>query len=220
MSPKTIGLDDELYQYLVSVGVRDTPVLRELRAETATLSGGHMQIAPDQGQFMGLLVELTGARRILEFGTFTGYSTLCMALALPPEGAIDACDIDPDTTAVGRRYWDQAGVGDRVHLHIGAGAETADRFIAEGRVGTYDLAFVDADKENYDRYFEQCLELVRPGGLILFDNVLWGGSVVNPDKRDAATEALRALNEKIHDDPRVSIALVPIGDGLTMARKR
>jgi caffeoyl-CoA O-methyltransferase len=179
-----------------------------------------MQIAPEQGQFMAFLVELMEARSVLEVGTFTGYSTLCMAGAMPPWGRIDACDIDEETTAVARRYWESAGVADRIALHIGPALETMQALRTESGPGAYDLIFLDADKESYDAYYELGLDLLRRGGVIMVDNVLWGGSVINPEKTDAATEAIRAFNAKVHDDDRVSISMVPIGDGLTLLRKR
>lgn len=217
---KSIVMNQTLYDYLLSVSLREPDVLRALREEAATHPYGGMQIAPEQGQFMALLVELVGARNVLEIGVFTGYSSTCLALALPPEGRITACDINEEFTATARRHWQRAGVEDKIDLRLGPALDTLDGLIAEGRGGTYDLAFIDADKENYDGYYERALQLLRSGGLILIDNVLWGGKVADPAVNDADTAAIRALNQKIHADPRVSISLLPIADGLTLARKR
>jgi caffeoyl-CoA O-methyltransferase len=179
-----------------------------------------MQIGPEQGQFMALLVELIGARRTLEVGTFTGYSALAVALALPPEGRVTACDVSEEYTRVARRYWAKAAVEHKIELKLGPALDTLGGLLAAGAAGSFDFAFIDADKNNYDGYYEQALQLLRPGGLIAIDNVLWGGDVVNPEKRDPDTTAIRALNEKLNADERVSISLLPIGDGLTLARKR
>lgn len=220
MSPRTIGLGDDLHAYLLRVGVRDSDILRRLRQETAKMTGAQMQIAPEQGQFMAFLVEATASRRILEIGTFTGYSTLSMATAMPPGGHIDACDLNPETTSVARRYWSEAGVSAMITLHLGPALDTIRSLRATGHDGQYDMIFVDADKENYDAYYEHGLQLVRPGGIMMFDNTLWSGSVVDPAKDDQATQAIRELNEKLNDDVRIALSLVPIGDGLTLARKR
>jgi predicted O-methyltransferase YrrM len=220
VSPRTIEMTDDLNTYLADVGVRDTPLLRQLREETQGLRGGHMQIAPEQGQMMAFLVELMGARHILEIGTFTGYSTLCMALAMPEAGHIDACDTNAETTQVARRYWQSAGVSDRIQLHIGNARETMAGFLQNGHAGDYDLIFVDADKVDYDAYYEMGLRLLRPGGMMMFDNMLWHGKVVDPAASDDDTDAIRALNSKLHGDSRVAITLIPIGDGITLARKR
>ncbi len=220
MTRRSITLDDRLHAYMLKVSVREPEILARLRAETQRLDDPEMQIGPEQGQFMGLLIELTGARRIVEIGTFTGYSTLVMAQAMPAGGRIVACDIDPETTGIARRYWREAGVADRIDLRIAPALETLDALLDEGRGETFDAAFIDADKERYDAYYERCLRLLRAGGLIMIDNVLWGGSVADPSRGDPGTEAIRALNAKIRDDARVSVSLVPIGDGLTLARKR
>ncbi len=220
MASRTIGLDDALYDYLLANSLREPEILSRLRAETAELPGAAMQIAPDQGQFMALLIELTGARRCLEVGTFTGYSSLAVALALPADGRILACDVDEEVTSLARRYWAEAGVAEKIDLRLGPARETLRSLLADGEAGRYDFAFIDADKENYDGYYEMGLELLRPGGLMTIDNVLWNGSVANPDKDDVDTRAIRALNAKIRDDQRVSCALLPVGDGLTLARKR
>ena len=220
MANRSLDLSDALYDYLIANSLRDEPILARLREETAALPLGRMQIAPEQGQFMALLAELTATRRYLEVGTFTGYSALSVALALPPDGGVVACDISEEFTAVGQRNWREAGVADKIDLRIGPATKTLDALIAEGRGGHFDFAFVDADKENYDGYVERSLVLLRQGGLLAVDNVLWGGSVADPARRDPDTEAIRALNAKLHRDERVTLSLVPIGDGLTLARKR
>ena len=220
MSNRSIGLSDALYDYLLSVSLREPEILAELRRETMAMSERSMQIAPEQGQFMALLVRLAGARRILEIGTFTGYSALAMALALPAEGRIIACDVSEAWTEIARRYWRRAGVAERIELRLAPALQTLDALIAEGGGGSFDFAFIDADKSRYLDYYERSLSLVRPGGLIAVDNTLWGGSVADPAKTDADTAAIRAFNAALHDDPRVELSLVPIGDGLTLARKR
>jgi predicted O-methyltransferase YrrM len=220
MSNRTLGLSDALYDYLLSVSLREPEILVELRRETMAMSERSMQIAPEQGQFMALLVRLTGARRILEIGTFTGYSALAMALALPPEGRIVACDVSEAWTAVARRYWRRAGVAERIELRLAPAVETLDALVAQSGGGSFDFAFIDADKGRYLDYYERSLTLLRPGGLIAVDNTLWGGGVADLAKTDADTAAIRAFNAALHDDPRVELSLVPIGDGLTLARKR
>ncbi|MDO9161456.1 MAG: class I SAM-dependent methyltransferase [Methylococcaceae bacterium] len=221
MSNKSIVVTDPIYDYILSASLREPEVLKLLREETAHHVYSNMQIAPEQGQFMALLVELIGAKKILEVGVFTGYSSTSLALALPSDGHITACDISEDFTAVARRYWDQADVSDKIDLRLGPALDTLDSLIAEGRSGSYDLAFIDADKANYDGYYERTLSLLRVGGLLLVDNVLWNGKVVEDCAfDDADTAAIRALNEKIHADPRVTISLLPVADGLTLALKR
>lgn len=220
MSSRSIGLTDALYDYLLKVSVREPPVLARLREETASHPRATMQISPEQGQFMTLLVELTGAKRILEVGTFTGYSALAMALALPADGALIACDVSAEFTAIAQRYWAEAGVGHKIDLRLAPALETLDALLAEGRAGSFDMAFIDADKTNYPAYGERTLELLRPGGLLMVDNVLWSGAVADPAVQDEDTKALRALNERLYEDQRVSLAMLPIGDGLTLARKR
>ena len=220
MANRTITLSDGLYDYLLDVSLREPDVLRRLREETAKIPAAAMQIAPEQGQFMALLVELMGARKAIEVGTFTGYSSLSVALALPPGGRLVACDVNEEWTDVARRYWAEAGVADRIDLRLAPALETLDGLIAEGEAGTFDFAFIDADKAGYDAYYERILTLLRPGGLVSVDNVLWSGRVIDTAKQDSDTRAIRAFNEKIHADPRVSLSLVPIGDGLTLARKR
>lgn len=220
MANRSLALTDPLYDYLLQVSLREPPLLARLRAETKALPEAGMQIAPEQGQFMRLLIELTGARRCLEVGTFTGYSTLSVALALPGDGRIVACDISEAFTAVARRYWAEAKVADKIDLRIAPAMETLDALLADGQAGGFDFAFVDADKENYDGYVERALALLRPGGLLAVDNVLWNGAVIDPARQDDDTRAIRALNDKLHRDETVALSLVPIGDGLTLARKR
>jgi len=220
MSRKTEGLTDELYEYLLGVSLREAELLAELREETGKLEKATMQISPEQGQFMALLVELIGARRTIEVGTFTGYSALIVALALPPEGRVIACDVSEEWTAIAERYWKRAGVADKIDLRLGPAADTLKALLAKGGRASFDFAFIDADKANYDTYYELCLELVRPGGLIAVDNVLWHGKVIDPAVTDADTEAIRRLNAKLAKDERISLSLVPIGDGLSLARKR
>ncbi|WP_340119838.1 class I SAM-dependent methyltransferase [Pelagibius sp. 7325] len=220
MSRRSIEMTDALYAYLLENSLRETDLLRRLREETAGLPGAGMQIAPEQGQFMALLAELIGARHCLEIGTFTGYSALAVALALPPDGRLIACDVNEKTTAVARRYWQEAGVAGKIDLRLAPALETLDTLLAEGAAGRFDFAFIDADKSNYEAYYERCLELLRDGGLIAVDNVLWGGAVTNPAPGDSDTRAIRALNAKIASDQRVSCSMLPLGDGLTLVRKR
>lgn len=220
MSNVSIGLSDELHAYLLAVGVREPDILRRLREETAALPQRDMQIAPEQGAFMALLVRILGARRCLELGTFTGYSSLAVALALPPDGTIVCCDVSREWTDVARRYWAEAGVADRIDLRIGPALQTVEGLLAEGAAGSFDFAFVDADKVNYPRYLERILELLRPEGLVAFDNVLWSGDVIRPEMDDDNVRAIRELNARLATDDRVDVAMVPIADGLTLARKR
>jgi len=220
MANSTLGLENQLYDYLLSISLREPDILASLREETAKHPIARMQIAPEQGQFMELLVQLMGARKTIEIGVFTGYSSLCVALALPPNGQIIACDVSEEYTAIARRYWEAAGVANKISLQLGPAINTLDKLIAEGQAGTFDFAFIDADKENYEAYFERSLQLVRNGGLIVIDNVLWSGRVADPQVQDASTTALRSFNEKLRNDPRVTLSVVPIGDGLTLALKR
>ncbi len=213
-------IPENIYDYLSSVSVREPDVLRRLRAETAPLPRATMQITPDQGQFMALLIQLLGARRTLEVGVFTGYSSLAVALALPDDGQVVACDVSEEYTAIARRYWKEAGVDHKIELHLRPALETLDGLLAQGRRGTFDFAFIDADKANYDAYYERALELLRPGGLVAIDNVLWSGRVADPAQNDADTVALRSLNKKLLADSRVSISMLSIGDGVTLALKR
>lgn len=220
MSSRTITLDERLYDYLIAHSVRDLPVLAELRAETANHPQARMQISPEQGQFMGLLIELIGARRTIEVGTFTGYSALVVALALPADGRVIACDVSEEFTSVARRYWAKAGISHKIDLRLAPANVTLDKLLASGEADQFDFAFIDADKENYVGYYERCLKLVRTGGLIAIDNVLWGGEVANPAIDDKDTRAIRTLNGQLTSDQRVTLSMVPIGDGLTLARKR
>jgi caffeoyl-CoA O-methyltransferase len=216
-----VELTESLYDYMLSVSVREPEVLTELRAETAKLAESGMQIGPEQGQFMSLLVKLIGAKRTLEVGTFTGYSALTVALALPEDGQIIACDVSDEWTSIGRRYWQRAGIAHKIDLRIGPGNETLTKLVADHKQhNSFDFAFIDADKSNYGAYFDHCIKLVRPGGLIAVDNVLWGGAVVDASDQTEDTVAIRELNAKLHKDERVDVSLVPIGDGLTLARKR
>jgi predicted O-methyltransferase YrrM len=219
MSSRTMNLDAHLYQYLLDHSLREDPAQTALREATRTHPHGGMQISPEQGQFMALLVRLLGARRTLEIGVFTGYSALTVALALPSEGRVLACDISDEYTRVGRPYWQQAGVEHKIELQLAPAIATLDARLAAGDAGQFDFAFIDADKESYDAYYERCLQLIRPGGLIAIDNVLWGGNVAQP-ATDPDTVALQTLNLKLHKDERIDVAMLPIGDGLTLARKR
>jgi predicted O-methyltransferase YrrM len=219
MANKTLGISDELAAYVLEVGSREPEVLTRLREETSALPQRNMQIAPEQGAFLGLLVELTGARRCIEVGTFTGYSSTAVALALADDGRLVCCDVSEEWTSVARRYWEAAGVADKVQLRLGPAAETLDELLADGE-GTYDFAFVDADKSGYDGYYERLLRLVRPGGLIVLDNMLRRGDVLSPDPDDHDTQAIRALNEKLAADERVTVCLLPVADGVTLARRR
>lgn len=220
MSTRTIPMTDALHAYLLQATLREPEILSELRAETAAMPNAGMQISPEQGQFMALLVELVGARRTLEVGTFTGYSSLVVALALPDDGRVIACDVSEEYTSVARRYWQAAGVAHKIDLRLASGLLTLDALIAEGQAGTFEFAFIDADKSNNANYYERCLTLLRPGGLIAVDNVLWNGAVADPTNDRPDTQAIRALNLQVRDDSRVSMSLVPIGDGLLLARKR
>ena len=219
MSNRTIQITDKVYDYMQEVSVREPEILKRLRAETAELPEHNMQISPEQGQFMALLVGLIGARRALEIGTFTGYSALAVALALPDDGKLIACEISEEYTAIGRRYWQEAGLDTNIDLKIGLALDTLDGLITEGQAETYDFAFIDADKVNYQNYFDRALILVRPGGLIAVDNVLWNGAVADPRNTTKDTEAIREFNAELGDDTRVAISMVPIGDGLTLAPK-
>ncbi len=220
MTNKTLGLDERLYDYLLSVSLREPEILRQLREETANHPMGRMQIAPEQGQFMALIVQLMGAKKVLEIGVFTGYSSLVVALALPPDGKIIACDISVEDTNIARRYWEKAGVTDKIELRLAPALQTLDELIAAGEINSFDFVFIDADKKNYPEYYERALQLLRSGGLIAIDNVLWGGKVADPQIQDSQTQAIRAFNEKLHQDERVTLSLVSIADGLTLALKR
>ncbi|WP_309736517.1 class I SAM-dependent methyltransferase [Chamaesiphon sp. OTE_75_metabat_556] len=221
MSDRSIGLSETLYQYLLANSVREPEVLAHLRQETDRHPLSNMQISPEQGQLMGLLVQLIGAKKCLEIGVFTGYSSLSVALNLPDDGRIVACDVSDEFTSIARKYWQLAGVSEKIDLQIAPALETLDRLLANGEAGTFDFAFIDADKNNYAAYYDRCFQLVRQGGLILVDNVLWYGRVIDPamddDKR---TQAIKQINQQIYRDDRVQISLIPIGDGLTIARKK
>lgn len=216
---KFISLGEDLYEYLLAVSLREPESLRRLRLETSRMPQREMQISPDQGQFMAMLARLLGARRILEVGVFTGYSSLCLALTLPPDGRITALDVSAEWTAVARRYWREAGVEDKIELRLAPAIDTLDELIRDGRSNSYEMAFIDADKCNYHRYFEQALQLVRVGGLIILDNMLWKGRVVESGTRDESTQAIRSMNKQLYEDTRIEVSLLPIGDGVTLARR-
>jgi len=220
VSIRTLQLDERTRQYLLAHSLREHPALAKLRAETASHPRVNMQIAPEQGQFMQLLVRLTGARRAIEVGVFTGYSSLAVTLAMPPDGRLLALDVSEEYTAVARRHWQAAGVAGRIELVLAPARDTLDARLAAGEAGRYDFAFIDADKTGYLDYYERLVKLLRPGGLIVVDNTLWHGAVADPKDRDADTVALREFNDFLHRDPRVDLALLPVGDGLTLARIR
>lgn len=220
MSNRTLVVTDDIYRYLVEHSVREPEVLARLRAVTADMPHAQMQIGPEQGQFMALLVKLIGAKRCIEVGVFTGYSSLAVALALPEDGRIVACDVSEEWTSIARRFWREAGVDHKIDLKLQPAMGTLEALITAGESSRYDFAFIDADKPSYDAYYELLLTLLRPGGLIALDNTLWSGRVNDPDDRSPDTVALRALNDKLHRDERVDLSLLPIGDGLTLVRKR
>jgi len=219
MSNKTFTLSDDLHQYLLSMMAPEADVLRRLREETALLPNHSMQIAPEQGRFMQLLLHILGARETIEVGVFTGYSALCTALALPPGGKIVACDRNREWTDIAQKYWREAGVEKKIDLRIGEATGTLDALIRDKGTGRYDFVFVDADKNNYWEYFERSLLLLRKGGLLAVDNVLWSGRVVDPETTDADAKSIRVFNERLKNDPRVQLSVVPIADGLTLALK-
>lgn len=219
MSTATIILDKKLREYLLNVSVKESEILRELREETAQMEYSAMQISPEQGAFMSFLVELIQAKRTLEIGVFTGYSALVVAMALPEDGIVTACDVSEEWANVGMKYWKKAQVENKINLRIAPALKTLDQLLSEGKQGTYDFAFIDADKIEYQGYFDKSLELLRIGGLIAIDNVLWGGSVIDDSIQDSSTKAIRKFNKKLYQDERVSISMVPIGDGLTLACK-
>jgi caffeoyl-CoA O-methyltransferase len=220
MSNTTFSLPDDLRDYLLAVSLREAPVLKQLRERTAADSMSRMQIAPEQGQFMALLVRLIGARRCLEVGVFTGYSSLAVAAALPADGLIVACDVSEDFTAIAREFWDRAGVAGKIDLRLAPALETLDALLGAGDAESFDFAFIDADKVNYEGYYERALALLRPGGLVAVDNTLWSGSLVEPADDDEDAQALAAFNRRLLADERVDLSLLPLGDGLTLARKR
>jgi predicted O-methyltransferase YrrM len=219
MSNITFGLSDDVRRYLLSVSVHEPEILRRLREETTRLPMAMMQITPEQGQFMALLVRLLQARRCLEVGTFTGYSALWVALALPADGRLTACDVSAEWTAIGRRYWDEAGVAGKIDLRLAPALETLDDLISRGENGHFDFAFIDADKGNYWNYYERTLRLLRPGGLIAIDNTLWSGRPADADDDDATTSAIRDFNARLYQDRRVHMSMLPVGDGVTLAWK-
>ena len=220
MSNLQTPIGPELAAYIRSVSLREPDLLRRLREETAPRADASMQLSPEQGQFLGMLVRMTGATQALEVGVFTGLSSLHVALAMPAEGRLVACDVNAETTAVARRYWSEAGVADKIDLRIAPALETLDALLHDGAEESFDFAFVDADKENYQHYYERVLKLLRPGGLEAFDNVLWHGTVIDDAVQDKDTRAIREFNARLHVDDRVWLSLVAIGDGLTLALKR
>lgn len=220
MNKQSLGVPEHLYDYLLEVSLRESPLLKRLRQETAHYPLARMQISPEQGQFMSLLVRLIGARRAIEIGVFTGYSSICVATALPADGELIACDVSEEWTTMARRYWQEAEVAHKIALRLAPALDTLDALLRDGRENSFDFVFIDADKVNYRHYYERSLKLVRPGGLIVVDNVLWGGSVADPHDHEPNTVAIRAFNEALHRDERVDLSLLPVGDGLTLARKR
>jgi len=219
VSNQTIEVTDDIYRYMLDVSLREAPVLAELRQRTAEHPQVAMQISPEQGQLMALLVRLSGARRCLEIGVFTGYSSLAVALALPDDGCVVACDVSEEYTRIAREFWELAGVADKIDLRLAPALDTLQGLLDQGQAGRFDFAFIDADKGNYLDYYEKSLHLLRPGGVIAVDNTLWSGRLVSPDPDDADSLALDAFNRHLHGDPRVDISLIPIGDGLTLVRK-
>lgn len=220
MSIKTLNLTEPLYNYLLSISLREPSILKELRDETAKLPQARMQISPEQGQFMRLLIELMNAKKTLEIGVFTGYSSLSVALALPPEGKIIACDVSEQFTNIAQQYWQKAGVANKINLYLQPAIKTLNQLIDNNEQNSFDFVFIDADKRNQIDYYEKALLLLRQGGIILIDNTLRRGYVANPDANDESVVAIRELNTKLHHDERISLSLLPIGDGLTIARKR
>ena len=220
MSTRTIGISDALYDYLLSVSVPPDALWERLRDETREAVGYNMQISPEQGQFMSLLVKMLGVKNALEVGTFTGYSALCVARALPDEGKVIACNVSEEWTSIARKYWQEAGVENKIELRLGPALDTLDAMVDDGGASSFDFAFIDADKENYLGYYERCLKLLRPGGVIGLDNTLWSGAVADPADQSEDTLAIRALNQAVFDDDRVDSCVLPIGDGLSLALKR
>ena len=220
MSSRNNNIPEHINAYILVNSLRDRAELKALRDETAQMPMAGMQISPDQGQFMALLVKATGAKLAIEVGTFTGYSALVVAGALPADGKLVACDVSEEFTSVGRPHWEKAGLTDKIDLRLGPAVDTLDAMIAAGENGQYDMAFIDADKENYGLYYERCLILLRVGGLILVDNVLWDARVADEAEQDESTQAIRALTKKMHADERIDFSLLPVGDGLSLAVKR
>ncbi len=219
MTNRTIQMNDSLYQYLLSTSSRESPLLKKLRLETAKDPMARMQIGPEQGQFMGLLTKLIGARNIIEVGTFTGYSSICMAQNIIQPGSLICCDISQEWTSIAKEYWKLAGVDHICELRLAPALETLNDLLKQGKARSFDIVFIDADKENYDEYYESCLKLIRPGGLILIDNTLWSGSVIDLSITDVDTKSIRALNIKLQGDKRIELSHLPIGDGLTLCLK-
>jgi predicted O-methyltransferase YrrM len=220
MTRQTLAMNDELHEYLLAASLREPALLQQLRDETGRLPNAQMQLAPEQGQFLAFLVRAIGARRTLEIGVFTGYSSLCVALSLPSDGQIVACDVSEEWTATARRYWEAAGVASKIDLRIAPALQTLDGLLDTGEEGAFDFALIDADKPTYPNYYERCLQLLRPGGVIAIDNVLRDGRVADPADHHPGTVAMRAFNAHLHQDERIDLSLLPIGDGLTLARKR
>ncbi len=220
MSARTIGLDDALHRYVLDISVDEDQVARDLRARTAELEEHHMQISPEQGQFFKFLLKLMNARDVIEVGTYTGYSALCLAQAVGVRGRVVCCDVSEEWTVIGREFWERAGVAERIDLRLAPALETLERMRQAGEAGRFDFAFIDADKGSYLAYYESLLDLVRPGGVIAVDNTLWSGRVADPSEKDPDTVAIREFNRRLAGDSRVLASLVPIGDGLTLARKR
>ena len=220
MTSRTLSVTDDIHRYLVEHSVREHPLLARLRNVTAAMPNAQMQIGPEQGQFMALLARLIGARRCIEVGVFTGYSSLAVALALPDDGRIVACDVSEEWTAIARNFWREAGVEQKIQLRLQPAAQTLEELLAAGGANSYDFAFIDADKPAYGTYYELLMKLLRPGGLITVDNTLWSGDVANPAKNDPNTVAMREFNDRLHRDDRVDLSLLPLGDGLTLARKK
>ena len=220
MSNRTLSLTDAVYDYLCDQSLRETPVQRQLRSVTRKMENSVMQISPEQGQFMQFLVSIIGASNTIEVGVYTGYSALCVALGLPEDGRIIACDINEEWTKIALEYWKKAGVADKIDLQIAPALDTLTELGKKGRKNHFDFAFIDADKVNYDIYYEKCLNLVRPGGVVAIDNVLWSGAVADVSAMDENTKAIRSLNAKLHKDERVDLSMIPLGDGLTLVRKK
>jgi len=220
MFKNTLGLPDPLHDYILDNSLKELPILAELRQETQQHKQARMQISPDQGQLISLLIRLMSARRVLEIGVFTGYSSLTIALALPIDGVLVACDISEEYTAIAKRYWQQAGVQDKIDLRIAPALQTLDSLLESGQAETFDFAFVDADKANYSNYYDRALKLLRPGGLMAIDNVLWSGRVADPQSTDKIVQTMRVFKQKVAQDDRVQVSLLPLGDGITLALKK